>query len=144
MAIKTLYLGSEGPFKYDDTELVNDPDGLFSGVLQQTIVTDGNLFGTVVGEYLAPFTTKTANYTITTADHTILIDASISVVTLLMPTAIGVAGREYDIKKIDSSRNVVSIVAYGDEEIDGDGSINLTNQYEAITLKSDGANWWIF
>jgi len=49
MAIKTLYLGSEGPFKYDDTELVNDPDGLFAGVLQNTIVTDGNLFGVVVG-----------------------------------------------------------------------------------------------
>jgi len=48
MAIKTIYLGSEGPFKYDDTELVNDPDGLFSGILQQTIVTDGNLFATVV------------------------------------------------------------------------------------------------
>ena len=49
MAIKTIYLGSEGPFKYDDTELVNDPDGLFAGILQNTIVTDGNLFGVVVG-----------------------------------------------------------------------------------------------
>jgi len=51
MAIKTLYLGSEGPFKYDDTELVNDPDGLFSGVLQRAIVTDGVIDGTLFGGF---------------------------------------------------------------------------------------------
>ena len=51
MAIKTLYLGSEGPFKYDDTELLNDPDGLFSGMLQRAIVTDGVIDGTLFGGF---------------------------------------------------------------------------------------------
>lgn len=43
MAIKTIYIGSEGPFKYDDTVLLSDPDGLFPGVYQNCIVTDGDI-----------------------------------------------------------------------------------------------------
>jgi hypothetical protein len=48
MAIKTIYIGSWGPLKYDDTQDVNDPDGLFAGVKQKTIVTDGTLDAAVV------------------------------------------------------------------------------------------------
>jgi len=43
MAIKTIYIGSEGPYKYDDTMLLDDPDGLFPGIYQQAIVTDGDM-----------------------------------------------------------------------------------------------------
>ena len=48
MAIKTLNIGNQGPFKYDDQELIDDPDGLFSGVKQGALVTDGKLEVTVV------------------------------------------------------------------------------------------------
>jgi hypothetical protein len=48
MAIKTVYIGSEGPFKYDDQLDLADPDGLFTGIKQGAIVTDGNLQATVV------------------------------------------------------------------------------------------------
>jgi len=48
MAIKTVYIGSEGPFKYDDTMDLDDPDGLFPGVKQGCIVTDGELVANVV------------------------------------------------------------------------------------------------
>jgi hypothetical protein len=48
MAIKTIYIGSWGPLKYDDTDDVADPDGLFPGIKQKTIVTDGTLDATVV------------------------------------------------------------------------------------------------
>jgi hypothetical protein len=48
MAIKTVYIGSEGPFKYDDQLDLDDPDGLFSGIKQACIVTDGEVNATVI------------------------------------------------------------------------------------------------
>lgn len=48
MAIKTVYIGSEGPFKYDDTIDLDDPDGLFPGIKQGAIVTDGDLEAQVI------------------------------------------------------------------------------------------------
>ena len=43
MAIKKVYIGSVGPFLYDDTEPINDPDGDFAGQSQQAVATDGQL-----------------------------------------------------------------------------------------------------
>lgn len=42
MAIKRVYIGSIGPHLYDDTILVNDPDGLFPGQTDNAITTDGD------------------------------------------------------------------------------------------------------
>lgn len=43
MALKKVYIGSVGPFLYDDADLVGDPDGDFSGASMQGILTDGGL-----------------------------------------------------------------------------------------------------
>ena len=43
MAIKKVYVGSLGPYLYDDTDPVNDPDGDFAGETQEAIKTDGNI-----------------------------------------------------------------------------------------------------
>lgn len=48
MTIKTIYIGSEGPFKYDDEIDLDDPDGLFPGIKQGCIVTDGDLSATII------------------------------------------------------------------------------------------------
>lgn len=41
MATKKIYFGSVGPFLYDDTDPVNDPDGDFAGESHKALVTDG-------------------------------------------------------------------------------------------------------
>lgn len=43
MANKKVYFGSHGPFIYDDTALVDDPDGDFAGETTRGITTDGQL-----------------------------------------------------------------------------------------------------
>lgn len=43
MALKKVYFGSLGPFIYDDTSPVNDPDGDFAGEDHKAITTDGQL-----------------------------------------------------------------------------------------------------
>jgi len=43
VAIRKFYIGSFGPFLYDDANLVNDPDGDFAGMTQRALTTDGQL-----------------------------------------------------------------------------------------------------
>jgi hypothetical protein len=44
LALKKVYFGSVGPFVYDDTVPVNDPDGDFAGEDHRSMTTDGQLF----------------------------------------------------------------------------------------------------
>ena len=46
MAERKIYIGSEGPFLYDDTELIDDPDGDFSGETQYSALADGPMKAT--------------------------------------------------------------------------------------------------
>lgn len=41
MAERKVYIGSVGPFLYDDAELVDDPDGDWAGETQEAFITDG-------------------------------------------------------------------------------------------------------
>jgi hypothetical protein len=43
MATKKVFFGSVGPFYYDDTDNVADPDGDFAGLTQDAMVTDGTI-----------------------------------------------------------------------------------------------------
>lgn len=43
MAEKKAYVGSSGPFLFDDTELVDDPDGDFAAETQAAFLTDGQM-----------------------------------------------------------------------------------------------------
>lgn len=89
-------------------------------------------------------TTKTANYTATTSDFYIWVDATGGAVTITLPTAIGNAGRTFVIKKIDSSGNAVTIDANGSQTIDGALTQVITTQYAAYSIASDNANWFIW
>ena len=65
--------------------------------------------------------------------------------TITLPSAVGIEGREYDIKKVSATGGgrTVTIDGAGSETIDGSLTFALVSQYEAITVISDGANWWI-
>jgi hypothetical protein len=64
-------------------------------------------------------------------------------ITVTLPTAIGVAGREFTIKKIDSN-STLSIATTSSQTIDGsDSPLLITEQWTSMTLISDGNNWLI-
>jgi len=88
-------------------------------------------------------TTKSANYTGTLIDGTILGNASTGNITITLPTSVGATGRTYAIKKIDSSANVVIIATTSSQTIDGFTTENLARQFDAVQVQSDGANWVI-
>lgn len=83
-------------------------------------------------------TTITNNYNITTNDMVILANASLTA-TLPVITSV-VTGKTYTIKKISNSGTVIIT---GASNIDGNTSVTLNQQYQSITITSDGSNWWI-
>lgn len=86
---------------------------------------------------------KSANYTLTTNDDIVLVDATPGMITITVPTAVGNSGREWTIKKIDSSIYAARLDVVGTETIDGSLTYDITNQWDAITIISDGINYYI-
>jgi hypothetical protein len=87
---------------------------------------------------------KTANYTATATDHTILCSAASGGITITLPASSGIAGRIYVIKKTNASSGVNSVTVDGNgaETIDGSASINLACK-SSVMLQCDGSNWHI-
>lgn len=98
------------------------------------------------GVYSGPpvtIVTKIANYTALSTDYTILVDASAGDVTITLPAAASNDEKEYNVKKIDSSSNTVTIDGNASETIDGNLTLSTTVQYTSITVQCDGTEWWI-
>ena len=63
--------------------------------------------------------------------------------TATLPTALGIAGRQYTIKKVDAGIGLVVVDADGAQTIDGALAYTLYAQYDSVTIVSDGAVWWV-
>lgn len=94
-------------------------------------------------------TTKTTNYTATTADSVILCNATGGSMTITLPAAStcydssNLASIIYNISKIDSSSNIVTIDGNGSEAICGSATFDLVAQNEVVSLITDGSNWYL-
>lgn len=112
--------------------------------------TDTNLLEINTGTTLAPvwkagtvsnpsIDTKTAAYTVTDSDYTILCDATTLAFTLTLPAASTASGKVYVISKIDNTDNVLTFSP----------ALNLTktvtvptlNYPKSFRIQSDGTNW---
>ena len=90
-----------------------------------------------------PIRTETSAYSVASNDYVILCDASSSAFTVSLPAAAAKKGKIYQIKKIDSSANKVTLDPDGAETIDGCTTIDITMQYDSLMVVSDNANWHI-
>ena len=90
---------------------------------------------------LTPTLVKTANYTLLAADNTVLCNAVTAGFTITLPTAVGVTGKQYTIKKTDTTLNVVTVATTSSQTIDGATTNIIATPYESITVVSDGSNW---
>jgi hypothetical protein len=84
--------------------------------------------------------TKSANYTVTATDYTILVDATAGAVTLTLPAS-PLVGQELNIKKVDSSANAVTITTTA--TIDGASSLIIPAQWQAYYMQWSGTAWYI-
>lgn len=91
--------------------------------------------------------TKTANYTTTATDHSILCDAAPGSFTITLHSASSAfadgLGQIINIKKIDDTINSIIVDADSAEKIDGALTQTLAAVNESITIQSDGSNWYI-
>ncbi|WP_293788210.1 hypothetical protein [uncultured Pedobacter sp.] len=85
--------------------------------------------------------TKTADYTATAADETLLVNAASTNITITMPAS-PATGQKFNIKKIDSGSNSVTINGNG-KNIDGNATIIGTLPYQGWTVQYDGTAWYI-
>jgi len=84
----------------------------------------------------------TQNHTVTSADHTIFANANSTNITVTLPTAANIMGRQYIIKRVDSSGTTVTIDPHGSETIEGASTMMLDSR-RSVVIQSDNNNWWI-
>lgn len=87
---------------------------------------------------------KTGVYSIAIGDRKGMFNFNATSGALVIPLlAAATAGNGFEVtvKKIDASTNTVTIDPNASELIDGQTTLVLPNQYDAVTLVCDGANW---
>jgi hypothetical protein len=82
---------------------------------------------------------KTSSYSILNTDCVIIAPNN---GTMTLPTAVGIAGQHFTIKKGTTS-STITVATTGSQQIDGAASYSLTTAYQYVTVVSDGANWWV-
>lgn len=84
----------------------------------------------------------TSAYTIVDTDEVLLLDATAGAFTATLPTAAGIPGRSYTLKRINSGANTPIVAAAGAETIDGAAAVNLSSVFQVVRIISDGISWW--
>jgi hypothetical protein len=98
----------------------------------------------VRGSFATNIATRTAGATLAATDFSTMCNNTTGTVTMTLPTAAGIAGRIYFLKKTSSAGNNVTVAGYnGTETIDGATTFTITNQYSYLMIQSDGTNWYI-
>ena len=87
-------------------------------------------------------TTQTTNYTIPENIFYVRADATLAIMTVTIPPALGRDGRKVLVCKVDSSGNAVTVAATGTDTIQGSASISLAAQWNKALLISNGNNGW--
>jgi hypothetical protein len=91
-----------------------------------------------LGGITFPVTGINASYTVNTNDY--LVDVTGNTITVTLPTAVGIDGKNYVIK--NSGNGVVTVATTSGQTIDGVSSKSLKNN-DSIEVISDGSNWVI-
>jgi hypothetical protein len=87
-----------------------------------------------------PVVTKTANYTVDEGtDCVILADTSSNSITITLPSAVGLNGKLYSVKKANTDLNTCTVTSA--TNIDGFSSWVLSERLSFITVVSDGSQW---
>jgi hypothetical protein len=87
------------------------------------------------------YTTSAINITLDATHNVVDIDASGGTKTVTLPAAASITGRQYTIRKSDSSGNAVTIDGNSTETINGAATKSLAAQYDTATIMSNGTNW---
>jgi hypothetical protein len=123
-------------FETTDIERMRITSGGYVGINEQS----PNSYLHVKGSLRLPIAIKTATYTLTADDYTVVFDLNGNA-TANLPDATTIPGRIYVIKiNRTNVANTLTIDPNGAQTIDGNATLDLQCQ-QAITIQSDGTNW---
>lgn len=100
----------------------------------------------VNGSVSAKIASPTDTYIMGSTDFAVLANADSVAFTVTLPAANTAPGMIVHVKKIDVSKNVVTVAAADKDKIEGKPTESLSKQYKSLTLISDGnlpGNWYI-
>jgi hypothetical protein len=83
------------------------------------------------------------SYNIAATDSAVLLSGTSGTITATLPTASGIAGREYIIKRTGTGATSYTVNTTSSQTIDGSTTYALSAQYKFVHVKSDGSNWQI-
>lgn len=83
--------------------------------------------------------TETNDIILDDESTTVLLDTNLNDVNVILPQ---IDGKRYYLKKISAS-NVVNVSVANSGLIEGQSSLSLNNQYESLTVVSNGTNYYI-
>lgn len=115
-----------------------------AGNISCSVITASLFYGTsswsnnaVTSSGVFPLSIKTTDYTLTTADYTIIMSGSTNL-TASLPTSVGNFGKVYNIKNVTPTTILVS----GSQNID-DSTYKLITQWNTMTIVSNDIQWLI-
>ena len=138
-------LTSRGAFAVGGScnNIATDPTSrfIFAAIFNNSIVQSFaiNMFS-AMGTLFSQVTSITAATTLDSTHGVVLCGGTTSY-QVTLPTAVGITGRQYQIKKNSTSAYTLTIGTTSSQTIDGVTSLVLTTQYNNIVVISDGANW---
>jgi len=143
----TCTLSNKGVSGLSNT-ITNVPNSALDVTMSRTNATETNtakkifsagagILGLAVGGV-----SKTNDYTASSINDLILVDATSRIVTITMPSASVNVGKIYTVVKTDNSLNKVIMKGGGTDTIGGNATKGIFNQYDAYTIFSDGGTDW--
>ena len=88
------------------------------------------------------FSTVTVSTAIGPADGFVLVDTTGGNITITLPDATTVLGREFAVKRSTAGVNTLTVTATSGN-IDGAATFTIADQYSTITFKSNGTDYYI-
>jgi hypothetical protein len=145
---------SDRILRYDDTTIVGTAEANGSTVVERDSNGDTNVRRLVAtnvleteGGLAVKVSTKTANFTCTEDETVVIVDCTGGPVTITLPPPADfnhlLCVKRYDATASTTLANYATVSQNSAETIDGDASIYLTLQGEAVWLQSNGTNWRI-
>ena len=132
------YAGQE----WFDTSAGVDYTYLDNEWVQQTLFADGSEVVTIITSNTLSTASVTATATLDLEVSVQFVDASSGALVATLPTAVGILGASTNMKRVDTSSNLITIITTGAETIDTFTELFLATD-QNITVVSDGTNWRI-
>lgn len=135
LAVTTGTIVGFGAVASSPTAVINFDQSNFAGSLQGG--------ATAFISLQAGISSVSGSFTAGSTSTVILADAAGGSLTVTLPTAAGITGKVFRVKRVNSGANTVTVATTSSQTIDGATTQVLLIQYTSIDVISDGANWSI-